>query len=377
MTEQEPQSGQGQKYAGEVAYIYAYDAAYEMARRPIPQLLGQQVTTFAFDSDKRIPRDLFFYRPQMIRLPAVRCKGPHGPVEVRRTVKLYSVGAVSITVHVPFGIDSFDELVAYHDLELDGESLHKQTLELARQVCRELGGLLIRPVRNIREDEPYTVFCIHPSLLAGQDGRRAETWLAENGRKVASLLTQEPNVDLLSEQEVKATINNFLSYYDYDLVVMDWDAALLIDEPQNFPETLHVIEMATVQLAEIEAYDRQLDEVLQRSYADLSAKATKNSGKVLAELREIRLDFARVGDELSNITKFFGYWHLARIYGHLCELFGLPHWQKVLDEKLKTLDELYQLFTHNRYNRIMAILEVAIVVCFIIDLVILFLELMK
>ncbi len=58
-------------------------------------------------------------------------------------------------------------------------------------------------------------------------------------------------------------------------------------------------------------------------------------GKVLAELREIRLDFTRLSDELSNITKFFGFWHLARIYAHLCELFGLSHWQKVLDEKLK------------------------------------------
>jgi len=35
------------------------------------------------------------------------------------------------------------------------------------------------------------------------------------------------------------------------------------------------------------------------------------------ELREIRIDLARMNDELSNITKFFGDWHLARIYKNI------------------------------------------------------------
>ena len=91
----------------------------------------------------------------------------------------------------------------------------------------------------------------------------------------------------------------------------------------------------------------------------------------LRELREIRIDLARFSDELSNITKFFGDWHLARIYENISARFHLGDWHRTIDKKLQTLDDLYQLLNHDRINRWMLILEVTIVLLFIIDLVIL------
>ena len=64
---------------------------------------------------------------------------------------------------------------------------------------------------------------------------------------------------------------------------------------------------------------------------------------VQRELREIRVDLARLSDELSNITKFFGDWHLARIYKGLADRFHLADWHRTIEEKVKTLDDLYQL----------------------------------
>ena len=96
---------------------------------------------------------------------------------------------------------------------------------------------------------------------------------------------------------------------------------------------------------------------------------------MLDELQEIRVDLARFSDELSNITKFFGDWHLARIYENISARFHLADWHRTIDEKLKTLDDLYQLLQHDRTNRWMLILEGTIVLLFIIDLVILFIGL--
>ncbi len=96
---------------------------------------------------------------------------------------------------------------------------------------------------------------------------------------------------------------------------------------------------------------------------------------MLRELRELRIDLARFSDELSNITKFFGDWHLARIYENISARFHLSAWHKTLDGKLKTLDDLYQLLNHDRINRWMLILEVTIVLLFVIDVVLLILKL--
>ena len=364
------------RYAGEVVYIYAFDVAYEMTRQPVRELLGQPVAQFVVDASKRSPRHLFFYRPQMVRLPPLERLGPHGPIRMERVVKLLPVGALSITVRVPFTVPQVEDLVVYHDLQFSNGSLHQEVRRLAEEVRRELAPYFVRPVRHLAEEEAYTVFCLE-SPLRTEDGAAlsAENWLRANRREVAALLTQEPEIDHLSKQEADESTGRFLSYYERDVLVIDWDAALLVDESQNFDETLYVMELANLQLAELEAYDRILDDSLERAYRDLSARPMRGRASMLRELRELRIDLARFSDELSNITKFFGDWHLARIYENLSARFHLSDWHRTLDRKLQTLDDLYQLLNHDQTNRWMLILEVTIVLLFIIDLVILFLGL--
>ena len=360
------------RYTGEVVYIYAFDVAYDTARKPIRELRGQPVAQFVVDASKRSPRQLFFYRPQMVRLPPVERIGPQGLVRVERTVKLLPVGAISITVRVPFEIDEIGELVDFHDLSFSNGVLHDEVNRLAGEARDELAPHFIRPQPRADDEEAYTVFCIE-SPLTGPDGAPvgAEAWLQAHRREVASLLTQEPEPDHLSKQESDESTGRHLSYYDRDLVVVDWDAALLVDERRNFEETLYIMELANLQLAELEAYDRILDDSLMRAYRDLRLQPMRSRSGMLRELREIRIDMARFSDELSNITKFFGDWHLARIYQAISARFHLADWHRTIDEKLKTLDNLYQLLNQDRVNRWMLILEITIVLLFILDLLLL------
>ena len=364
------------RYCGKVVYIYAFDIAYEMARLPVTKLLGHPVTQFSVDAGKRSPKQLFFYRPQMVCLPPMERIGPRGPLRLERVIKLLPVGAVSITVSVPFEAARIEELVAYHDLQFDNGALHQEVRQLAEALRRELSPFLVRPITQLADEEAYTVFCLE-SPFRTKEGTvpGAEDWLRANRREVASLLTQEPDINHLSKQEAEESTGLHLSYYENDLVVIDWDAALIMDEPQDFAETLYIMELANLQLAELEAYDRILDDALERSYRDLRDRPLRRRGDVLRELREIRVDLARLSDELSNITKFFGDWHLARIYEHISTRFHLADWHRTIDEKLKTLDNLYQLLQHDQTNRWMLLLEVTIVVLFVVDLVLLFMGL--
>jgi hypothetical protein len=360
---------------GEVVYMYAFDVAYEMTRQPVRELLGQPVAQFVVDASKRSPRQLFFYRPQMVRLPPIERFGPRGPIRLERTIKLLPVGAISITIRIPFKVERLEELVAYHDLRFsDGSWLYDEVRNLAEEVRKELAPYYIRPVAQLADDEAYTVFCFN-APLATVDGSHqgAEDWLFANRRDIAALLTEERDPAHLSDQEADESTGKYYSYYDHDLAVIDWDAALILDDPRFWDETLYIMELANLQLAELEAYDRILDEAVERSYRDLSRKQFRSwqTTGVQRELREIRVDLARLSDELSNITKFFGDWHLARIYQGLAARFHLGDWHRTIDEKLKTLDDLYQLLRADQNNRWMLILEVTIVLLFIIDLIIL------
>ena len=363
-------------YAGQVVYIYAFDVAYDTARQPLRQLLGQPVEQFSMDGSKRNPRQFFFYKPQMVRLPPIQRDGPFGKVQVDRAIKLLPVGAVSITMRVPFSVRHIEDLVVFHDLKFGDCSLHDEARRIAQEVVMELKNHLIRPQEQLSEEEAYTVFCITAPPM-DRDGLpiSAESWFQTHRRDVAALLTQEPEGGRLSRQESEESTGRYLSYYDNDLVVIDWDAALLLDEPEDFDETLYIMELANLQLAELEAYDRILDNALERSYRDLSDRTLRSRAETLRQLREIRIDLARFNDELSNITKFFGDWHLARIYEKLASRFHLGGWHRNIEGKLKTLADLYQLLKTDQTNRWMMILEVTIVLLFIVDLVVLVLGL--
>lgn len=52
---------------------------------------------------------------------------------------------------------------------------------------------------------------------------------------------------------------------------------------------------------------------------------------------------------------------MARIYEAVSSRFHLDDWKRVVDEKLKTLDELYQTLKHEQFNRWLLILELIVI----------------
>lgn len=370
-----PSGPNEQALRGEVVYIYAFDLAYDMNRQPIPTILDRPVSEYLVGPSKPGPKRAFFYKPQMVTLSPSQRGTSQGAVEVSVAIKLYNVGAISVQVRVPFEVASVGDLVAYYDLEFNGRSIDAEVLALVERVRREIEPCLIRPAEDLGPAEDYAVFCVHqvpPSDASGP--QRSEEWLKQNRRVVAGLLTQEPLAERLSEQEAAESTERYLTYYETDLVVVDWDAALVVGEQDSLEEILHVVELANVQLAELAAYDRVLDGALDLAYRDLSRRQ-RIPRDVRRNLREIRVDMARLNDELSNITKFFGDWHLAKIYQHLSDRFHLSDWHGVISVKLRTLADLYQLLYQDRLNSWMVVLEATIVLLFIIDVLLLLLGL--
>jgi len=365
-----PDTESAVELTGEVVYLHAFDIAYDMNREAfhaLRELMGEAIATSAVEPIPRNPRLAMMQRPKVARFPVREQTGPQGPVPTRWAVKLLPVGAISISVRVPFRVAALADLVSYHQATLDGQLVHDAIHAFAERVRQALAAVCVRPYSRLHEEEGYTVFCLHPP--AG--GPDAEAWFRTHRRAIAALLTQELDVDRLSEQEVEESTAVRISYYRDDLAVVDWDAALVIDEPRPAEDALDVMELANLQLTELEAYDRILDEAIERGHPD-GTGGRRARRHALRELGELRMDLALFSDELSNTTKFFGEWYLARVYQACAGRFHLADWHRVVDEKLKTLDELHQVLKHDRFDRTMITLELIIVLLFVLDLVLLF-----
>jgi hypothetical protein len=355
-------------FNGKVVYIYAFDIAYEIRIEKVQTLLSYPLSEYAIGPGKRNPKYYFFYRPKLVRLPDETHKIKGKNIQLQWDIKVFGIGSISVEISIPFEGLGFRELVEFHNPVFDDKkSLEQIVRQKLEKIVEELKSVSANPADNPGLSEAYTVFCLDRL----PEGCIAQQWLKDNRRAVAGLLTEEADAQELSEQESEETVGQYISYYERDLAVIDWDAAMVVGQAESLEDVLHIVELANVQLAELEAYDRILDEALQGAYLDLSRSGGWLRHKVRRRLREIRVDLARFNDELTNITKFFGDWHLAKVYRQLFERFHLSQWQQVVGDKHRTLGELYGLLQQERNNFWMMVLEVTIVLLFILDLLLL------
>ena len=314
-----------------------------------------------------------------MQIEDMQIEGPEGPVTLSTSIKLFSVGVISVKVRMPVACRRITDLVAFRDLRFkDTTTLDDRLRAIVARLFEDVKPHLDTPVRALEQPEVYTIFCLNPPLddVAAADSglpEPIEKWLCRHEREVAALLDGETDPECLSQQEIQETMKYKYSYYQHDLAVVEWDTAFLVDTPEGCQDTLYVLEMANLQLEELKVYDAKLDAVLDKAYDDVEAvvrpHAFRIRQRVLAELREIRMDLTKVADEVSNTTKFFGDWHLARIYMG-CGPFPSRRAGKRGQPEAARLDGLYTMLQQDSMNRAMLLLEITIVALFVIDLVI-------
>jgi len=349
---------------GEVAYLYAFDVANEIETEKIHEILANKPFPYEIRIDHTVPKDISFYKPLAIEPPQL-VSGFRGE-PVRLLVRVYDVGVISIAMRVGFEAAELSDLLPYHKPALEnGQSFDAWARQLCEQACQSLRDAMVRGSTS-SEPEAYTVFCL-TDLGPAQD---VNAWLNERARAVAELLT-ESQPGTLSEAQVSEVMRVRRSFANSDGVVIDWDAALAIDLSGYLDDVLYVLELANLQLEEYRVMDERLDGYLNRAYDDVKRRRFGLLGTYSATLNALRLfrvDVTKLNDEVTHISKFFGDWHLARVYLGARERFYLDHWRNSVENRLSQLDRLYTVVNSDVGNQRMMWLEITIVIFFAIDL---------
>lgn len=351
---------------GEVVYFYAFDVANEIRLADVANILSEQPVPFTVSPDRTAPRSLTFSRPLAVELPPPAETLFGNPL--RLLVRVYEVGVVSISIRAAASCESLQELIPFHHPTLSGgRPLDDLARDLCDQVCRGLEQWFVQ-AGNTTEPEAYTAFVLN--RIAGV--RDVNSWCSDHRREIAGLLCETP-ADRLSESQVDEVLRLRRSFETTDLVVIDWDSALVVDLNSAAEDVLFILELANLQLEEFQWMDRSLDRHLEKAYSDLR-RPFKSSLQVLRTLRQMRIDLARLADEVTHTSKFIGDWHLARVYLMARERFHIEQWRASVEQRLGQLDQLYTLVRGELNDRRMLWLEAIIVVFFAVDLLILLLK---
>lgn len=349
---------------GEVVYFYAFDVANEIVPARVGTIMGQKPAPLDLRLKHAHPKDVAFHKPLAIEPADFPRRLAGSPVHLQ--VHIFEVGVVSLVFRVRFENADLNQLHEYHDPKLDdGQKLDELARNLSEQIGEELKPALVRPSHRA-EPEAYTVFCLTDPPCDGDLTR----WLACERSRVAGLLSDLP-ADRLSEMQMTEVLRQTWSLEKSDLLVIDWDAALVVDLAGPPDDVLYVLEVANLQLEEFRMMDQALDGALDRAYVDLERRSLslfRSPARVLRKLRWLRVDLTRLVDEVTNITKFVGDWYLARIYLAARERFHIDRWRQSVQHRLGELDQLYSVVRGEMFDRRMLWLEVLIVVFFAIDL---------
>jgi hypothetical protein len=245
------------------------------------------------------------------------------------TITIYDFGAVSVEYRVPFE-GTLDQVAALSSDLYD----NRQFADDARARAESLLAAIRPAVRRAGVREPvedYLIFAV-PSLGEGSDPGK---FIEDNGQVLAQVLSS--NTKALSRQQQGEELSGRISYYDDDLTIITWNAALVFGT--NMEDVRTVLELANVQLRELHYLDDRLDDSLEESY-DIRAQ-TKSVKTSMRRIRELMLDGQAFSEAVTNAFKPFPDAFLARVYAQASQALGLNHVNRSIKEKLSLLNMLY------------------------------------
>ncbi|MCU1256208.1 MAG: hypothetical protein JWM83_2507 [Candidatus Angelobacter sp.] len=349
---------------GSIVVLNLYDVADEIRLSDLPPLTGGTPLSAKFKASA--PAHVRFERPPVIEpLPPLSLStGERFEV----TLQYYDYGVVSVLLRFAFS-GSWDELQQLAGSWVSGALFDDLCRNIIRERLTKVSAALVKPYANwLNED--YSVIHLH-SVPGTTNGA---TLLQEHGREISQIVRGE--LTPLADQERTEVLQGYMSYYPNDLIVAGWNAAFVFDTPAGAEPTIRLLEYANSQLLQFRHYDELLTRELGRVYDFVETRKGFLYGwrmrSAAARLRTVLLDVTELTERTNNALKFVGDMFFARVY-KLCAIkIGVTDYQALVQEKLRTADELYDFMIEEFHQARAFLLEFIVVLILVIELFFLF-----
>jgi hypothetical protein len=253
---------------------------------------------------------------------------------------------------------------------IESEPLEERAAEVCRRVVAAVQPAVVGARATVL-DEDYLVFAVTSLAMP----LSAEALLERHGPAIAQLLRGERQT--LSPQEREEVLRHRLSYLEDDLVVAAWNAAFIYDSEPAALAAIEVVEFANSQLLELRYHDDLLESELTGIYAQLQRpglldRLTGRYTRAAVRLHALFIDVNELTDRTENAVKFVGDIYSARLFGNVAARLGLDRWKRNVEEKLKTLDDIYRFAVEQTGMSHGNILELVIVLILVLELALFF-----
>lgn len=281
-------------------------------------------------------------------------------------LKVYDYGVMSLRLTFE-AAGTWSDFVALADRVRADERIGEFAEKTILQICNTHANALDDRHEPLVED--YFILEVQRFTEAID----AETLLDDHSRALAGLLLGERK--RLSTTEAEEVLRTRFSYHEDDLTIVQWDTAFVYDRQESARAIEDILEFANSQLLELRTYDAQLDGELDGIYKLGSGRPVRSlRGRVEAEqassLRYLIVDILELIDRSSNALKVVGDAYYARIYRTAANRLGLADWQRQIDTKLASVNDIYRFLSDQSRAQRDEFLELIIIALIALELIV-------
>jgi hypothetical protein len=346
-----------------------YDVAEAFDTVRLSELLGSRGSPVQRAFPRRTPEYVSFeHAPVVERACGVTLKTGE---QIDCSIKYYAYGVAVAQFELPFACD-WEALLLQASRWMNTSDLEPSAPDVVREHLQQLAPAVIRPSDDWLQEQYFVIDLQEIQREGG--GVTASELLAGHGDQIVQLIRGE--VSPLAPRATEEALQASASYYPSDLVVVGSSAALVYDRPEDAAATIQILEYARSQLLEFRYYDNLMTRVLSAFYSALDQKRRlrlwrRGLPRDAAHLNTLRLDVMELTERVDNAIKFVSDIFYARLYRLAAGRMGVPDYRALVEEKLRTAGELYE-FMVDQFNEARTfVLEVAIAVACLLDVILL------
>jgi len=293
-----------------------------------------------------------------------------GMQQAQVSARIFDFGVVSLRARLELSAASWEEFV---DL---GIALGSCGAWGVFETCRNrlldrIRPAIVRPDVS-RISEEYIVYRID-RLEDSSTGRpiSPDTLPEED---LARLLVGEARAP--SPQARREILSHRFSYFEDDLTIVTWSAALVVESVREDTDVQYVLEFANAQLLELRLYDAMLDTELPRIYDEIEAARRRTSflrgrfSGLLSAIQARVADATEAVERADNALKVTDDVFLARIYGAAIEIFRGPAWRSGIERKVRIIRDTYTMLNAEAQSRRAEFLEITVIVLIVLEILI-------